>query len=179
MLPRSATLCRQWQHSQCTIILPSGAIRSCHSMRRVSIARSSGPRLRGEHRSEQPGSKAGFARYPPRNPEYWSSSVQLKRSVSESAMKLSLRFAVAETSLWPATQQEPKRTSGSCFHQVRCPPHAEPSRPAITLFRHPLTRRARSKTRGYGRTRPRVETDLGSHASTGSRIGTRKLLARR
>ena len=44
-----------------------------------------------------------------RNPEDWSSSVQLERSVSDSAMKLSLRFAVAETSLWPTTQQEPKK----------------------------------------------------------------------
>ena len=65
MLPRSATLCCQWQHSQCTIILPPGAIQSCHSMRRVSIAKSSDPRLHGELRSEQPGSKAGFVRYPP------------------------------------------------------------------------------------------------------------------
>jgi hypothetical protein len=79
----------------------------------------------------QPGSKAGFARYPPG------------------------------------------------FHQVRCPPHAGPSRSAITLFRQTPPRRARSKTRGYGRTRPRIATDLGSHPSTGSRIGTRKLLARR
>jgi len=30
-------------------------------------------------------------------------------SPSASAMKLSLRFAVAETSLWPPTQQEPKK----------------------------------------------------------------------
>jgi hypothetical protein len=35
--------------------------------------------------------------------------VQLERSVSDSAMKLSLRFAVAETPLWPTTQQEPKK----------------------------------------------------------------------
>jgi hypothetical protein len=35
--------------------------------------------------------------------------MQLERSVSDSAMKRSLRFPVVETSLWPTTQQEPKK----------------------------------------------------------------------
>jgi hypothetical protein len=33
MLPLSATLSCHWQHSQCTIILPPGAIQSCHLIR--------------------------------------------------------------------------------------------------------------------------------------------------
>jgi len=33
MLPLSATLCCHWRHSQCTIILPPGAIQPCHLIR--------------------------------------------------------------------------------------------------------------------------------------------------
>src|SRR6266851_7478969 len=33
MLPLSAALCCHWRHSRCTIILPPGAIQSCHLIR--------------------------------------------------------------------------------------------------------------------------------------------------
>src|SRR6266481_3232762 len=33
MLLLSATLCCHWRHSQCTVILPLGAIQSCHLVR--------------------------------------------------------------------------------------------------------------------------------------------------
>ena|SRR5258708_7642985 len=45
MLPLSATLCCHWQHSQCTIILPPGAVQSCHLIR--SRSRLPNPAVRG------------------------------------------------------------------------------------------------------------------------------------
>jgi hypothetical protein len=65
MLPASATLCCPWRHSRCTVILPPGAIQSCHLVRSgldCQIQRSAAVwRLR----SGQTGSKVRIARDSP------------------------------------------------------------------------------------------------------------------